>query len=125
MAKISDGMQGLMNDFLEAKRSFYGWDEDTFNRKADNFKKNIKKVTFKPNARGGNVKGVYMPTKSKLVLGMDGDSISSQETNIVVHELNHAFNHEPGKRINLLKTKGNRILFSWLFSTKNINYNRC
>lgn len=109
MAKISNGMQGFMNDFLEAKRSFYGWDEETFNRKADNFRSNVKKVKFKPQAQGGNVKGVYMYKKGKVVLAMDGDNVDSRDTKSIAHELNHAFNHEDGKRMNLIKIEGKKI----------------
>lgn len=99
MAKISEGMQGLMNDFLEAKRSFYGWETQIFKQKADNFRGNIKKVKF----QHSRFPGGYHPNKGKLLFDMPGD-ISGEDVRVVAHELNHVFNHEKGKRVNLIST---------------------
>ena len=108
MAKISEGMQILMDDFLQAKRSFYNWDDETFKQKSENFKSNVKKVKFRSERRYSQSMGHYNYRNGKVVLDMDGSDIRSFETRGIVHELNHAFNYEKGKRLNLLDGKNIR-----------------
>ena len=108
VAKISEGMQGLMNDFLEAKRSFYGWDDETFRQKSENFHANVRKVKFRPQYHDVDHIGRYNCKNGTVVLDMEGTDVGSFHARGIAHELNHAFNYEKGKRMNLLDGKNLR-----------------
>ena len=101
-------MQGLMNDFLEAKRSFYGWDDETFRQKSENFHANVRKVKFRPQYHDVDHIGRYNCKNGTVVLDMEGTDVGSFHARGIAHELNHAFNYEKGKRMNLLDGKNLR-----------------
>lgn len=105
MTKISEKMQEFMEDFLLAKRGFYGWDDETFKQKSENFRSNVKKVKFRPQYHYTDNMGHYNCRNGTVVLDMDGTDVGSFHTRGIVHELNHAFNYEKGKRMNLLDGK--------------------
>lgn len=95
----SPGIRKLLMDFCNAKMSIYKYSKEEFDKKTENFFKNIKKITISEKKSSSNVEGSYNSLTKKLHLYLENiNEISGEAINAIVHELNHAWNFEPHKR---------------------------
>lgn len=103
----SPNLQKMMKDFCLAKQAVYNYDTKTFAKKVDNFERNIKSLVIVDESSqtpNEHTKGKFIRRDGKVLIYIKSPtaqfSISDLQT--IVHELNHAWNYEEGKRGNII-----------------------
>lgn len=102
----SPNLQKIMRDFCLAKQAVYNYDSKTFARKVGNFERNIKYLVIADipsRPSGGKGRGKFMPKTKEIYIFVDDPAtkFSSRELQTLIHELNHAWNYEEGKQLNI------------------------
>ena len=104
----SPNLQKIMRDFCLAKQAVYNYDSKTFERKVENFERNIKHLVIvigyipsKSSRR--KLRGQFKSQTKELFIFVDHQAtkFSIYDLLTVNHELNHAWNYEEGKRLNI------------------------
>ena len=96
----SDKLRDIVKQFCELKMEIYRYNLEDWTLRVENFLKNIEKVTFNPNVRMHNPEklGSYCATRKEIALYYAFETTLSPETlQILLHELNHAWNYDPDK----------------------------
>ena len=105
MEELPPELQTLVDQYVEAKQSLYGYDEETLNKKVEHLYKNIKSVIV-TSKLDGLVKGYYKP-KAKTLTISEATWLNGLDKETFIHELNHAWNTDKD-RINAIPGKWKR-----------------
>ena len=105
MEELPPELQTLVAQYVEAKQSLYGYDEETLNKKVEHLYKNIKSVIV-TSKLDGLVKGYYKP-KAKTLTISEATWLNGLDKETFIHELNHAWNTDKD-RINVIPRKWKR-----------------
>ena len=105
MEELPPELQTLVDQYVEAKQSLYGYDEETLNKKVEHLYKNIKSVIV-TSKLDGLVKGYYKP-KAKTLTISEATWLNGLDKETFIHELNHAWNTDKD-RINAIPRKWKR-----------------
>lgn len=102
----SPNLQKIMRDFCLAKQVVYNYDSKTFAKKVENFERNIKNMVIADipsRPSGGKGTGQFRPKDKAIYIFVNqpATKFSSKELQVVIHELNHAWNYEEEKRLNI------------------------
>ncbi len=102
MDELPPELQTLVDQYIEAKQSLYGYDEETLSKKVSHLYENIRSVTVTSKLTG-LVKGYYKP-KAKTLTISEATWLNGLDKETFIHELNHAWNTDKN-RINILPRK--------------------
>lgn len=102
MDELPFELKTLVDQYIEAKQSLYGYDDETLDKKVKHLYGNIRSITVTSELTGV-VKGYYKP-KAKTLTISEATWLNGLDKETFIHELNHAWNTDKNK-INVITRK--------------------
>ena len=102
----SPNLKKVMEEFCKAKQAIYQYNAEEYQQKVKNFYNNVQSIQFlKPTLLSTAMRqiGGFARRNGNIILRTnrfkDRNRLDSDTMQVLIHELNHAWNYEKGKRL--------------------------